>query len=886
MKTLYFLLAILISFPSFGQDTLDREYLVGLLHEEKLDELEGELRNLRFNDWGNRSCSNQAEIYKLYGNLYYYRYEDDKALQYYKDSAYLKVEQCDIPELENDLLNNIGIVCQFDKKLLAAKYYNKLRRNYLNRKFTPSEKAFQHLLNLGNFYDGHGDFYNSFLCSWKAKSVGELLNLPMEDVYNQLGIYFERTKKYENALEYYSLAIESFEKQNVQVPTSLLFNQALTYRYKRQFKASLDILNLLKQRKNDIEDEYAILNLEGIIYTQNGQYERAEQVFKKLDEYKIENMVIPYHRENYADLKLKTGKFSSAIRIYKESINKLEKGWSHLGTIPASSPSFMEYTDLLALTSKALYLQEKQKGTSNSEEISIYYKKIRSHVQDILNANWDSQSSSHLLDEIYPKLFYIIKSEIDKYHSSGNKRSAEKAYQMLSEFKNQFLKRDINSRRQLNETLADSLLFKYYTLKSALNNNIKDKALSKRSKTMQIVQRFEKYQSKLDSLSQNENGTSILSSLSLADIQTKLLYKEALLDLYFADGKLIIFCITKKDIQIKPTEISTSLLQEFIENIKSGEPIDQIINDSLYHCLYDFLDHSEIEKISINADGLFHNLPFEAIKNPNTGAFLIEQMSFRYLISTEDQYLVDYPWKNNKCLGIASEYKKEFLNTGDSINGIYNQLVGTLDEIQELPKHYSTTALINNEANYYNFSESLVNNDFNIIQLSLHGLIDDRFPALSGLIFENEHGLELIDLNKITGHNFNTDLTIVNSCHSGDGKHITGEALYNLNTSLFISGSKANVVNLWSSSDKASSQILKHFHSELSKGQSKSKSLQIAKKKFLAQASPSFRHPRYWSSLVIFGNDATFHKKNKALTYLILGLIIGLGFIFLKKTSK
>ncbi len=888
MKVVPFLLFILIgSTRSHAQSQYFNQQLDSihqLLRTEKNDKARILLNDFRSSRWAEKDCKIKAEYYKLYGNLYYNLYEDDEALRYYIDSAYEKIKKCGPLELENDLLSNIGGLYDYhDKQLLANKYYKKLKQNYLSDQSPLNKGSFEHLINLAAYYEGHNDLYNLFLCAWKAKQIAKKYDLNDSDVSNLLGIYFEKTKQFEEALAIYSNATKILKAKGQEVPVKMMFNHAMTYRQMGKYSEALSILKNIDQKEISEDYAYAILNLEGIIYSKLGQYEISDSKFIELDN--IPNSKYSYHHENRADAKLESGDISGAIEIYKNRILFLENKWAHIGNIPTFTPDFLELTELKCLLAKAHYLESKRGDEWVRKDVIGDFQDIRKNIDQIITSNWESQSSSHILNEVYPNLYYIILSHLDEYKSSGDSKFRDQAYQIISETKNQILERDIQSRIQLREDLSDTILSKYYALKSELNSQYLKENKSKDSR-IQLIEEFEKYQFKFDSLFNKYNSNITLKPQSLNEIKNSLNEDEAFLDIFFSDENLIRFWITKKEIHASSAQLSTSIIHDFLSNLKSGKPIPQPSNDSIYGTIFSNIDLSSVKNIIVHSDGLLHNIPLGALKNPHSKDYLIKNFSFRYLLSTDSLYTDKYPWMEKKCLGIASNYTSGAPEIDSTFAFDLGQLTGAVEELEHLTNHYKTTNLVNQQASFQNLSNQTKNNNFNIVQLSLHGILDDRLPASSGLIFENENGLELVNLNKMTSLNFDTDLTIVNSCHSGDGDHITGEAISNINTSLFISGSRANIVNLWSSSDKASAQILKHFHNELNKGKPKSRALQLAKLNYLSSTSPSFTHPKYWSSLALYGNDSSIQSRKFNYLYLLIGVLLTLILIFFIKKSK
>ncbi len=891
MKFVQYLLLNLIILNSSNSQSSSHHYLLQdikyCFETGEYTNIKSNLHELRISYWDQLNCEEQAIFYKYFGNLYYYQYEDEKALMYYKDSSYQKVQECRINSLENDLLNNIGIIYQLsDQRLLAYKYYEKLRENYLTKEIKLHEKTFHHLVNLASFYEDHADLHRAFLCAWKAKSIGETLNLKLHNVYNLLGIYFERTGQYDEALTNYSKAINSLKSDNMPIPSSLLFNQALTYRFKNDYSQALVILDSLKHQIDSKETFYAIQNLKALIYTDLEEYNKAENIYRKLG-LKTTDQGPNYHHENWADLKLKLGDYSGAIDIYKNLIQRLEQKWKNFDQIPSTSPDLLQHTDLLCLLSKAQYLESKNDNRKSRKKTFESYKRIRSNIDELIRSHWESNSSSHLLDELYPNLYFLIMSNLDEFRETHDSTFLELSYNILSQSKNQILERDIQSRITLTEGTNDSILLQYYRLKSNLNVSYLQEPSQTNPLQIQLIEKFEKSKASIDSIL--SRGSSILSlqPKSIKELQHTLKAGDAFIDIYYAEGRLITYFITNDIIKVNAINLSEDVIYSIMENFKFGKPIPDNLNDSIYLAIFKGAPLKGVKSLTVHPDGLFNKLPLGAIKNTISNRYLIEDFTIRYVLSTDSLYMENYDWSNNLCLGVASDYTRDSNLRIDTIFESFGKLSGTIDELSNLSKYYSTTSLLNQRANFINFSNQILNNKYNVIQLSLHGTLDDRFPSMSGLIFESTRGLELVDLNKLMGLSFDSDLTIINSCHSGNGKHITGEAINSLNTSLFIGGSKSNIVNLWSSSDQASLQILENFHKGISLGRSKSEALQIAKKQFLRSASPSFKHPKYWSSLVIFGNDSPLNKEEpNHLFFQILFVALVLAFAFFVKIRK
>jgi hypothetical protein len=91
-------------------------------------------------------------------------------------------------------------------------------------------------------------------------------------------------------------------------------------------------------------------------------------------------------------------------------------------------------------------------------------------------------------------------------------------------------------------------------------------------------------------------------------------------------------------------------------------------------------------------------------------------------------------------------------------------------------------------------------------------------------------------------------------------------------------GSKSVVMSLWAAPDKTTNDMLNDFFLNLLKGMRKDEALRLAKLKNLAKADPIYAHPRFWSGIVVNGNqNELYHywylKKLIFVTIVILALV-------------
>ena len=179
-------------------------------------------------------------------------------------------------------------------------------------------------------------------------------------------------------------------------------------------------------------------------------------------------------------------------------------------------------------------------------------------------------------------------------------------------------------------------------------------------------------------------------------------------------------------------------------------------------------------------------------------------------------------------------------------------------------------------------SENL--NDYRILHFATHSLVNNRYPALSGLWLStfDQTGVRrngLLQLHDIYGLRLNSDLVVLSGCQTGLGEEISGEGLIGLTQGFLHAGSKSVVVSLWNVQDKTTAVLMTSFYQAMLKeGLSPSMALRQAKLKMYSQRQ--WRSPYYWSAFVIQGEfrpsesswSSVFNTRNVMTILAILGL--------------
>ena len=147
-----------------------------------------------------------------------------------------------------------------------------------------------------------------------------------------------------------------------------------------------------------------------------------------------------------------------------------------------------------------------------------------------------------------------------------------------------------------------------------------------------------------------------------------------------------------------------------------------------------------------------------------------------------------------------------------------------------------------------------------ILHLATHGLINDRLPLNSGLLFSPPQGPKegngLLQAWEIyDGLRLTADLVTLSACDTALGEEARGEGLMSLTRAFQVAGARTVVASLWKIADTSTASLMTRFYRELKSGNAKDASLQAAQRALLSgeQGSGRWRHPFYWAAFQAYG---------------------------------
>lgn len=252
-----------------------------------------------------------------------------------------------------------------------------------------------------------------------------------------------------------------------------------------------------------------------------------------------------------------------------------------------------------------------------------------------------------------------------------------------------------------------------------------------------------------------------------------------------------------------------------------------------------------IKHLQIIPDAQLNYLPFGVLidsipKKPKYQnlPYLLQQKSISYAYSTT-LLLENQQQKRSKASylygGFAPIYHIDDLSDGR-------------ENVEAQAKKFKGKSFLANQATKAQFLKSA--DQFQILHLAMHGVLDDKNPLYSKLRFTDQ-ALHAADLYNIP---LNADLAILSACNTGTGEIKKGEGVMSLSRAFTYAGCPSLLMSLWSVPDGGTAEVVDAFLEELQQGKTKDKALQTAQLNYLKNTSSDRLHPMYWAGLVPSGN--------------------------------
>jgi CHAT domain-containing protein len=179
------------------------------------------------------------------------------------------------------------------------------------------------------------------------------------------------------------------------------------------------------------------------------------------------------------------------------------------------------------------------------------------------------------------------------------------------------------------------------------------------------------------------------------------------------------------------------------------------------------------------------------------------------------------------------------------------------DGISGLVPDDARTVLIGFDAN----REAVLGLDlsqYRYVHFATHGLIDSRYPGLSGVALSKFDAAGaprefLLRLDDIYGLRLNADLVVLSACDTALGREIRGEGLIGLTQGFLYAGARSLVVSLWQVPDRATAELMTRFYRFMFRdGLGPASALREAQLDIAAERR--WRDPYFWAGMLLVGD--------------------------------
>ncbi len=254
--------------------------------------------------------------------------------------------------------------------------------------------------------------------------------------------------------------------------------------------------------------------------------------------------------------------------------------------------------------------------------------------------------------------------------------------------------------------------------------------------------------------------------------------------------------------------------------------------------------HIRHHKVILVPHGVLHYLPFAALWNRQEGRFLVQDENFVFTLAPSANVLRFLAQKRSPNQGRAL-----VLGNPDG------SLTHAGAEAEAIASFQGTEPLLGPEA-----TESAVRArapGVDLLHLAAHGLYNPVSPLFSHVELApggdhdghlQVHEIYDLDLTQ-------TDLVVVSACESALGDHSRGDELIGLTRAFLYAGSPAVVTSLWPVDDAATAELMGYFYRHLGQGAAAAEALRQAQLQVMAK--DGWGSPYYWAAFTLTGDSGS-----------------------------
>lgn len=404
------------------------------------------------------------------------------------------------------------------------------------------------------------------------------------------------------------------------------------------------------------------------------------------------------------------------------------------------------------------------------------------------------------------------------------------------------------------------------------------------------------------------------ANMPVSVIQDQLERNQVIIEYEFADSSIYAFMLSKENLLMKKIPAGINFKRHFDQVISfltekrfnTNVTIERIEFSHSSFRLYEVLiapfePHIQGKHLIVVPDNELNLIPFEIMLTRSVDAEKADYFELPYLVW---DYPVSYAssvplmmgsrdtrlsWSNN-LLGFATKYgdgesnPAEYYSSRRYIRDSLVNIPWSREEVVFLERLIGGAIFLDDSASEYNFKKEAENYD--ILHLALHTIIDNEEPMFSNLVFAESGSREdnFLTTHEIYNLSLKAKMTTLSSCNTGLGKLQAGEGVISLSRGFQYAGCPSITMSLWEAEDRSGIEIMSQYYRNLKWGMSKQVALRKAKLKFLKSGEPFKTHPYFWAGYMVIGDPGPIYIKwwHKVLILMLVPLFL-IGWYFISR---
>lgn len=696
----------------------------------------------------------------------------------------------------------------------------------------------------------------------EAKVMSENLRLEKSTGYaailSNLGSLAEQNDNYDQAKDYYAKALAVTEKtlgKNHPQYASAINNLALVAQYQGQYDESaklyLQYLEFTKKQLGNAHPNYAT----GLI--------------------------------NYAQLLERQEKYALAKQTYEEALSIRKR---------ALGPAHPDYNNVIHHLCRVLTVLEEY------AKADLLWKEIISNYHEQIDEYFPFLSEKERRD-----FYYSIKEELEQFNAYALLRY-ENAPELLTFVYDNQLKTKallLNSRNQVKNRIAESnnaQLQQDYEAWQELRENYAEVfslSISERNQRNinidSLHNAINELEKSLSTSSEDFRTSNEKKRVSWKTVKRQLSDNEAAVELirmtkydftkggtYTENEIYYLALIVRPDLKRSPELVVFNngfdlegRLANYYRNATRYSVDDEYSYKSYWEPIKKHLN--DVTRVFIAPDKVYNKINLNSIRNHETGQFIVDEITLKYVTSTRD--LIFRKSSNKKPNEIILVGNPTFSRTSNNQDNRLKSLPGTQKEVEHIAsltnsKGWRTeidTGLVADEEHIKNIT------NIDVLHIATHGFFDNDYevehtnhkrttamdsPLLhAGLYFAGAEET-LNNSNRTAGEDgilsayeamnlnlTNTELVVLSACETGQGSIRNGEAVYGLQRAFMEAGAKSLIVSLWKVNDAATDKLMSTFYQLWLSGSDKTSAFRQAQR----ELRKTYKEPYYWGAFILVG---------------------------------